>query len=129
MREIVSTCVVIAGTVLAAQSYAQEWEYISYNIITGKASSPGYLKLSEPAPGTYKAKLMFPNPDICFRSDLAATSVTEADRQIITLAPSMNGCPDVRFVLKADGSSGKREVRQPDGSWKWDNTERGLKRK
>ena len=127
MRTPTILAVLITATLVSTPLFAQEWQYQSYNR-DGKAFE-GTLKLTEPQPGKFKVRLMFPNPDTCYRSDLSAAVTTERGQQVITIEPLMRGCPEVRFVLNPDGSGGKREERLGDGSWKWDNTDRGLKKK
>lgn len=118
----------IAAALLASAAAAQEWNYLAYNS-EGKVSGTGSLKLAEGAPGQFKATLIAPAMNVCYRSELAAKVTAEGDQQVITVEPRMRDCPEIRFVVKADGSGGKREVKQADGTWKWDDLERGLKRK
>ena len=117
-----ATAIVISTPLLA-----QEWDYQAYNP-SGKAFR-GTLTLTEAEPGKFKVRLMFPQQDTCYTSELSAAVTYQQTQQVITIVPLMRGCPEVRFVLNTDGSGGKREQRLSDGTWKWDNTERGLKRK
>ena len=121
--------VAAALCVLSLPSFAQEWDYLSYSSITGRAASPGYLKLTESSPGQFKVRLMFPGADFCYASDLAATVSDEPSQKIIVAAARMGGCPEIRFVLKADGLGGRREVRGADGAWVSDGVDRGLRKR
>jgi hypothetical protein len=115
---------------MAAGAIAQQWTFTGY--LADRAYPGGLLVLREDAPGQYKARVShwLPAEQLCGRVPVAATLVQQGDEQVLTLAPSrVAGCAQVRFLLKADGSGGRKEERQADGSWKWDGYERGLKRK
>jgi hypothetical protein len=127
MRAPTMLAVLTTAILFSTPLLAQVWDYQSYNR-AGKAFE-GTLNLTEPQPGKFKVRLLFPNPDTCYRSELSAAVTNEQGQQVITIEPLMQGCPEVRFVLNTDGSGGKREERLVDGSWKWDKTERGLKKK
>jgi len=117
-----------AALLLPGGAVAQTWNYVGYHSITGEAWR-GSLELTEPAPGRFVARLVLHNPENCYGSKLAAQFERGQDQQVITVVPRMGGCPELRFVLKADGTGGRREIRQPDGTWAWDGAERGLTRR
>lgn len=108
---------------------SQEWVYNSIDVKTGKPSYAGAFKLTEPVPGKYKGRLMFANPDSCWRNDLNASVEDLPEKQVITLEPLMRGCEEIRLVINRDGSGGRRELRVSESEWKWDGYDRGLQRK
>jgi hypothetical protein len=117
----------IASALLAGASAAsaQEWDYQAYD--NRKPTNAGYLQLTQSGPGQYSAKLVFANADICVRGAMKATVTDDPKFKIITTEPLMAGCPSLRFIVNADGSGGRREVRTSDGRWVSDGLDRGLK--
>lgn len=105
----------------------QEWSYQTIGI-NREPLNVGTFRLSEPKPGQFVGRINAPNLDICFGSELNAKVDRTSEQTLIALEPSMTGCQRVRLVLNNDGSGGRREVQQSDGSWKWDERERLLKR-
>ncbi len=64
-------------------------------------------------------------PSKCFSSELEAT-VERTEKSIkIEAKPLFNGCEEIRFVIAADGSGGKRYSKNGD-KWIWDGFDRGL---
>lgn len=117
-----------AASILPASLQAQEWTYQSY--WEGKPwSSNTIFKLTESG-GEYRAEfIQGAGIDDCNRRGFRAMVERQADEQIIALPAVMAGCEERRVVVKNDGTGGRVEVRQADGSWKWDGFERILKRK
>ena len=65
------------------------------------------------------------NLNRCYQGDLSAVvSRTEAET-IITIEPKLTGCEEIRFIIKNDGSGGRREVKNAS-DWVWDGAKRGL---
>ena len=109
---------------------AQVWTYQGY--ADGKPWAVGTFELKEPTPGHYRARILVPGGlgmDTCSRQELVATVAQEGDEQIVVLKPAIAGCGQRRMVLKADGSGGRQEIQQADGSWRWNGYEHILKRK
>lgn len=108
-------------------AWGQEWSYQTI----GPDRQPlnvGTFHLSEPKPGQFLGRINAPPIDVCFRSALNAKIDRTPDQTLVVLEPLMTGCQRVRLVLNNDGSGGRREVQQSDGSWQWDGWERLLKR-
>jgi hypothetical protein len=130
MRTFLRFVAPLALLLPVAGAAAQQWTFTGY--LADKAFPGGMLLLKEDAPGRYKARVShwLPNEQVCGRVDVPASLELQGDEQVVTLAPSrVAGRAEVRFLLKADGSGGRKEERQADGSWRWDGYDRGLKRK
>ena len=103
-------------------AFAQTWDYQSYN--RDGRSAPGYIQLTEKE-GKATLQMLAGNLINCYRGTLPVT-VTRTDTTIVlTVPPLLTGCDEIRFVMKNDGTGGRREVRRGD-EWVWDNLERGL---
>lgn len=109
----------VAAQVWTFQSFAPDgspWELSSFELTrSGRGDYTGRYRISVAQP--------------CVADAMKATVTREGDHQVITLAPARRECPETRLVVKTDGSGGRREVREPDGSWKWDGRDRGLQRR
>lgn len=112
----------------AASEQTQEWVYQTYSVATGRPLTPGLLRLTQDG-DQYKMQLIMSDANQCYRSAAKALVTAEGGQQFIEMVPLMSGCEAVRFVVKTDGSGGTRELKQSDGSWKWDGTNRILTRK
>ncbi len=108
-------------------AWGQEWSYQTIGD-NRQPANLGTFRLSEPNPGQFVGRIQAPNLDICFGSELNAKVDRTSEQTLVVLEPLMTGCQRVRLVLNNDGSGGRREVQQTDGSWKWDERERLLKR-
>jgi hypothetical protein len=108
-------------------AWGQEWSYQTIGA-NRQPLNVGTFRLSEPNPGQYVGRIQAPDLDVCFRSELKAAVEKTSDQTLVVLEPLMSGCQRVRLVLNNDGSGGKREIYQSDGTWKWDERERLLKR-
>ena len=122
---VLGACLVL---LLPAPVHAQEWTFESYTP-DGSFWHSSTFRLTETSRGGFSGRFHIPDALPCMSPSMRATVTHEPGHQIITLASPMRGCDEQRLVLKTDGSGGQREVKQPDGSWKWDGRERGLKRK
>jgi|SRR5450631_192772 hypothetical protein len=121
-------CISVAGLLASALASAESWDYRTYAPGSasrlGGASAPGYLTLQEKA-GESRINIVAPNLNACYESELQA-SVERTDQSIvITVMPRFPSCEEVRFVIKADGTGGVRQVKR-GGAWADDGTERGL---
>jgi hypothetical protein len=109
---------------------AQVWTFQLY--VDDQPFTWSTFRLTEPSPGQYRARYVMPGGgwvDPCFRPELRATVVRTAEETIITVQPPMAGCGVRRLVIKTDGSGGRSENQQADGSWQWNGREHGLKLK
>ena len=64
----------------------------------------------------------------CFSGNIDAKVTKDAETTTIVVRRDMQGCGSARFVLKNDGTGGRREIIK-GGKWVWDGLERGLTRK
>ena len=128
MRTRVQAIAAAAALLLPPNLGAQEWSFQSY--FGGKPWGAATFRLTQGAPGEYKGQF-FSDEGLneCVRREMRATVQQQAAERTVQLHPPMPGCPEIRLVLKNDGSGGRLENRQDDGSWKWDGLERGLKRR
>jgi hypothetical protein len=108
---------------------AQTWEYLSYRtagagVMAGQVSAPGYITLDS-SDGKATLSMFAGTMDSCYRGALNA-AVTKTDvSTTITVPPRVAGCDEIRFVIRNDGSGGRREVKKGD-AWVWDGLQRGL---
>lgn len=109
---------------------AQEWTYQVYRVEGFPADQPITFLLKETSPGQHSGRFIVGGTlDDCIRREVKATVRVEGAEQVVVLPAAMVGCPERRLLLKTDGSGGRMEVKQGDGTWLWDGRERGLKRK
>jgi hypothetical protein len=64
----------------------------------------------------------------CFSGNIDAKVTKDAETTTIVVRRDLQGCGSARFVLKNDGTGGRREIIK-GGKWVWDGLERGLTRK
>jgi hypothetical protein len=130
MRKALSATAAAAALLVPLQAGAQEWSYQTHAGEGTPWQQTITFRLVESSPGQHRARFMMGGTmDECIRRELRATVELQADEQFVVLHPAMAGCPERRMVLKTDGSGGRMEVKQSDGSWKWDGHERVIKRK
>ncbi len=110
----------------AFQLHAESWHYQSWN--NGSKGDIGHITLLEN--GSTATLQFFSGTQMsrCYRTALKAAVERTADTITITTEPIMGGCDTVRFLIKADGSGGVREVKQGD-AWVRDVQERDLRLK
>jgi len=111
-------------------SAAQAWDYQSYpdgEDITKSADVPlypGYITLDEsgsmPIFHLYAGKVTK-----CFSGDIEATVSRTPEAIEIVVRRDLKGCGSARFVIRNDGTGGRREILR-NGKWTWDGLERGL---
>jgi len=94
---------------------AQEWNLMTF--WQGQPWQGGTLRLTEYAPGKHRVRVVIPQKDMCLDRDLEATVHRSGGELFIELQQLYRDCPAARYVVKEDGTGGRREVRQPDGSW------------
>jgi hypothetical protein len=115
---------VAALAVLGAHNAnAQTWEYRS-SLPDGRPSAPGYVTLDETS-GKPVFRMVAGRLNTCLTGDLDATITRTETTTIITVVPRLRGCEETRFVIKNDGTGGRREVKG-GSEWVWDGLERGL---
>ena len=117
----------VAISSAATSAAAQTWEYLSYypsGPKAGSLSAPGYVVLEEKS-GKATFRIVAGSLSTCYENALDATVTKTETTTTITTAPRMQGCGEVRFVIKNDGSGGRREVKN-GAEWVWDGKERGL---
>jgi hypothetical protein len=114
----------VASTVAAIGGIKTEWNYQSYDIRNNLAVAPGYITLYEAESGT-TLKIFVPNMIKCFQQTRDATVERTEKTITITTTPAIDGCDQIRFVLKADGTGGTRQTRVND-KWVIDKRERVL---
>ncbi len=119
-----------AALLLPLQLGAQEWSFRVYPADGTPWEQSTTFRLTEVAPGQHRARIALGGTtDECIRRELRASVQEQGAERIVVLQPAMAGCPERRMVIKMDGSGGRVEVKQGDGSWQWDGRERGLTRK
>lgn len=113
-----------AGALLLAASlelHAQTWHY---KVATDDGGSPGLVTLEEKG-GRHFVR-MEGRLNACWsRRALNAQVHKTAELTTITVEPALPGCEEIRFLIKNDGTGGKRQERRGD-DWIDDGFERGL---
>ena len=109
---------------------AQAWNYQSYpdgEDATKSLDVPmytGYITLDEsgstPIFHMYSGRVTK-----CFSGNIDAKVTKSPETTTIVVRRDLKGCGSARFVLKNDGTGGRREIMQ-SGKWTWDGLERGL---
>ncbi len=127
------TLVAAALGVLASRgalAQIQTWEYQSYpdgediSKSSDKPAAPGYITLDQSGEKPMFT-LLAGRVTKCFSGAIESKVEKTADTTIITVRRDLRGCGSARFVIRNDGSGGRREVLR-DGKWVWDGLERGL---
>lgn len=107
----------------------RSWTYQTYDRNAANAAGYGGPGVShvrlEGQEGDYRFTIIAPGLATCYAAPLAAAVTQTASAIIITTVPRIPGCEEVRFVIKADGSGGRRE-RRVGTNWRWDRLDRGL---
>lgn len=121
-RNGLATSLAILGLVASSGTQAESWNYQVYDQ-NGRAAV-GYITL-EGSEGDERIRIVASGMDVCYQGALKA-SVERTDQTIvITVPPRLAGCPDIRFVIKADGTGGTRQVKSGD-RWNTDRADRLL---
>ena len=125
-----SAAVALFLVLASAKASAQAWNYQSYpdgEDITKSSDVPlysGYITLDEsgstPIFHMYSGKVTK-----CFSGNLEAKVAKTSETTTIVVRRDLKGCGSARFVLKNDGTGGRREVIR-NGEWTWDGLEHGL---
>ena len=111
-------------------SAAQAWDYQSYpdgEDITKSSDVPlypGYITLDESG-STPIFHLYAGRVTKCFSGDIEATVSRTPEATEIVVRRDLKGCGSARFVIRNDGTGGRREILR-NGKWTWDGLERGL---
>jgi len=105
---------------------AQTWNYQAYRNVGGtpQQSAMGDVTLDEKG-GKPTFQMTAGQLDQCYQTPLDAVVERTDETITITIVPLLRGCGDVRFVIKKDGTGGRREVKAGSG-WRWDGLDRGL---
>ncbi len=129
-----SFIVVLAAsmTFAATEARAQSWEYQTYygqqtRSARGTPGGPaalGYITVEDRG-GKAIFRMVGGNLDICYNRELDATVVKTEATTTITIVPGLQGCEEVRFVIRNDGTGGRREIKQKS-DWVWDSLDRRL---
>jgi hypothetical protein len=119
--------VVLSGLAwgLTAPAIAQSWDYKAFNR-NGDYTGSGYITLRESASKGVFRMYAGNNVDKCVDGEINAAIAKTAETTTITTEPRVVGCPEMRFVIKNDGSGGHKEMKRGD-EWVPDGFERGLK--
>jgi len=121
-------CAASAQAQAAAQS--QTWQYKSFkkNGMGGTYSAErfqvGTLTLEE-KDGRASVRLVAGAMDACMRGDIPAQVTRSAETTVIELKFTLAGCEPVRYVIRNDGSGGRRE-HQRNERWADDTFDHAL---
>jgi hypothetical protein len=124
MKKIIYLLLALACASLSAHATETSWNYVAYDVVTGDKTADGYITLTENA-GAAKLLLMAGRMNKCFSQKLDAVVERTTDATTIVAEPIYRGCDKLRFVLKADGTGGTREVWAVD-KWEMDPRNRVL---
>ena len=115
---------------LSVAAHAESWHYQAYpdrtNILHApeKPLAPGHIVLDES--GDHPIFQMFAGTvTTCFSGPIDAKVKKTAEHIFITVRRDLRGCFPVRFVIRKDGTGGRREVMR-NGRWVSDGLEHGL---
>lgn len=126
--------VLLAGLAVAAlalaQATSQSWEYRSFrknaagqwdreNFIAGKVT------LEQPKEGSPMFSMSAGRVDLCLRGSIPAVVSKTDDTTIIEVMPVAPGCDVFRYVIRNDGSGGRRENKVGE-RWINDGFDHGL---
>lgn len=107
----------------------RSWTYQTYDRNAANAAGYGgpgvsHIRL-DGREGDYRITIVAPGLATCYAAPLKAAVEQTATTLVITAEPRIPGCEAVRFVIKADGTGGRRETRV-GSRWRWDRLDRGL---
>lgn len=106
-----------------ATETVQSWNYQAYTA-SGSKANVGYFTVTE-EDGNASFKMFASTLHNCLKANLKAHVERTDDTVIVTVSPRYHGCDEFRLVLKADGTGGKRQVRNGD-EWVDDGLDRDL---
>lgn len=115
---------------ISAVAHSQTWEYKAYpdgkdvRVPLDKSLSPGYITLDESGAAPI-FRMYAGTVTTCFSGPIEAKVEKTLDTTMIVVRRDLRGCGSARFVLKNDGTGGRRELLR-GGKWVWDGLERGL---
>jgi hypothetical protein len=118
------------GVIFPAIAHSQSWDYQSYpdgediSKFLDQPLYPGYITLDETG-ATPNLHMFIGKPTKCFRGSLEAKVTRTPDTTAIVARRDLKGCGSARFVIRNDGTGGRREILR-DGKWVWDGLEHGL---
>jgi len=115
---------------LALSTAAQEWEY-SLPVTAGAmaqgagmpqtssvASGSRTVRVSEGSPGVLSVVERTPmssSGNVCIARPRSARLESSGNLQVLTVAPAIHGCPEVRYVIQPDGSGWEEQMQS--GQW------------
>jgi len=117
------TLALLAALGLAAHAETKSWNYQAYTA-SGSKANVGYFTVTE-EDGNASFKMFASTLHNCLKANLKAHVERTDDTVIVTVSPRYHGCDEFRLVLKADGTGGKRQVRNGD-EWVDDGLDRDL---
>ena len=107
----------------ATASHAQQWSYIlpasSDAAPVTNQGNRRTLVVSQAGLGQFRVTTLSPGvsmnaSEICSTRARRATLEVHRDRQVLTVAPAMRGCPEVRLVIKPDGTGWEEQKTATD---------------
>jgi hypothetical protein len=124
-----STALALATALAWTSAQAQSWEYKSYKkTLTGQYNKDvftvGTVSVEE-KDGKSFFRMTAGNVDACLRGEVPATVTKGADTTTIELQQTLAGCETIRYVIRNDGSGGRRETKRGD-DWVIDKFDHGL---
>ena len=131
MNRIPPTVTLLAALASAsALAQTQAWDYVSYKKepTSGQylrdLTNAGTLELLQHGDKAY-FRIIAGSTDVCHRGDIEATVTRGDEVTTITMTQAISGCPLLRYVIRNDGSGGRKELRR-DGRWIDDRFDHGL---
>lgn len=111
---------------MAASASAQTWNYqATKKGKNGEQVVDGTLTLTDAGNG--RGSIVIHGPGgACYGRPQPVLVTRDADTLTLEMTEALSGCDSNRFVLKADGSGGYKEVRRDDGSWARSRSDHGL---
>jgi hypothetical protein len=108
-----SVSLALALAVAATSAGAQTWEYRSYRKSNGAYGGENYVKgtiVVEEKDGKSFFHINAGTLDACFRGEHPALVTRTEDTTIVEPQINLAGCEKFRYVIRNDGSGGKRET-------------------
>jgi len=122
IRNVMCLLLATIGVLTSHQTKAESWDYQTYN--RSGPAAPGYVTL-EDKEGQSRITIVAPQMDLCYQGYLKATVDRTDQTIVITVAPKLSGCDEIRFVIKTDGTGGTRQVKRGE-QWVQDGVNRLL---
>lgn len=123
-RWLFLAALMILSQALASDAKPGIWFYQTY--YNYRPMNAGYVTLEDEG-GKAVFKMLVPGVSRCYRDALEATVARTETTTIVTIVSASAGCDETRFVIKNDGTGGRRETRK-GSDWVWDGADHGLTR-